>query len=101
MARFDRKSFKSGMFVRTADRKFLGTVAVCGTEKLYLRKSAFSHHRWAVTWAQVDGIVNGEVILKAGQDTLEDLGTGPLPEKMVQYIKPFRPDELPGHGDAH
>lgn len=101
MSQFDRRSFKSGMFVRAADGKKLGTIAVCGDQKLYLRKSAFSHQRFAAPWSAVEKISRGEVFLKAGQDALEDVGTGPLPEKMVTCIKPFRPDQLPGGGGTH
>lgn len=98
MTRFDRRSFKSGMRVRTAEGRTLGTIAACGTEKLYLRKSPFSRQRWAIGWTQVDRIENGDLYLRAAQEQLEDVGQGPLPEKMVQAIRPFRPDELPGGG---
>jgi hypothetical protein len=91
MSRFDRRAFKSGMIVKSAEGALQGTIAVCGDERLYLRKSAFSHHRFGVKYAQVDRIEGGVLFLKAGQGQLEDLGSGALPEKAVTYTKPFYP----------
>jgi hypothetical protein len=89
---FDRKSIQSGMIVRAADGKRLGTVAACGKEFLHIKTGFVSKRIYRVRYADIREIRGGAVVLRGGLELLleprgDEQSDGPLTHTKPIFVQ--------------
>jgi hypothetical protein len=65
-----RKDIKEGMIVRSLDGHKLGKVYAVGTSEFHIEKGIFFPKDYSVRYTEVSDIVDGDIILAHGRDSL-------------------------------
>jgi hypothetical protein len=72
---YQRDGIKEGMTVRSIDGHRLGRVYAVGESEFHIEKGLFFPKDYSVRYAEVADIVNGEIILTHGRDSLRPFST--------------------------
>ncbi|EPX61336.1 hypothetical protein D187_001119 [Cystobacter fuscus DSM 2262] len=75
---YQREGIKEGMTVRSVDGHRLGRVYAVGESEFHIEKGLFFPKDYSVRYSEVGDIVDGEIILAHGKDSLRPFSTSEI-----------------------
>lgn len=88
---YQRDGIKEGMIVRSIDGHRLGKVYAVGESEFHIEKGLFFPKDYSVRYAEVSDVVDGEIILAHGKESLRPFSTDELYGDVKSDVKSIDP----------